>query len=651
MKELFEQEQEKTTQQLRAMLQSIEPPAKSDEEWQRLSVSIFKAVPPRKSLLEAVPGYVQTLREYAAALQWPSPAIVATAVVCLCLFTIGIISLTPSSLPYAKVTRIQGIARITAGNQSILDESRIDPNSSLATKIRKGQRIETGPKSTLTAQLDPGTGFELSDNAEFNILTANKKHFSAFLKSGTMLAQVNKRSKGQTFTILTDNAECKIRGTIFKVHAYNEIQGSTPVTEVSVLEGKIEVIDRKDVTNTGAVESGAILALRGNEFFSPTNTIKKGAFVRDAQRLAFALQASEDINKATGLIEINSRPYNAEVFINGESCGKTPLMVEKPAGDYAISLHYLNHQPWDTSVIIRKSAICNLDPSLKRTLPVSVTLNQPVVSLEKKAKRIRKPVAKKQLLPPEETQDIKYVAVTSIPAFNAAATHLKNAHYKEALDLLNTIKNRKDITNAGRMKIFEFIVICHEKLGTFTLALNTLEKMFELSTNPVKRDNILWKIITIKELHLHDQLSLEADLVRYLITNPKGTWLYEAYAKLAEVQHKMEKYEAAAKAYRSMIKRFPRAKTLDGPLYALATILRNDLDEYSGAISFYTRLLKDYPQSSQAEDALFWRAECYSKLGRARKAQKEYERYLALFPQGRWNLSAQNRIPDPTSPR
>ncbi|MYI88917.1 MAG: PEGA domain-containing protein, partial [Gammaproteobacteria bacterium] len=63
-------------------------------------------------------------------------------------------------------------------------------------------------------------------------------------------------------------------------------------------------------------------------------------------------QLSLDLKPVKGIVEITSAPSGAEVALNSESIGKTPLHLELDGGEYEIALSLTNHDPRKDSFVI-----------------------------------------------------------------------------------------------------------------------------------------------------------------------------------------------------------------------------------------------------------------------------------------------------------
>lgn len=161
----------------------------------------------------------------------------------------------------------------------------------------------------------------------------------------------------------------------------------------------------------------------------------------------------------------------------------------------------------------------------------------------------------------------------------------------------------------------------------------------------VAEDNVLWETIMARLSSRSNARAAEEELNRYLAEFPDGIWIEEAFFKLAELRVQAGRKKEALEVYRRFINRTPAPSTLDRALYEAATILANDLNGCAEAVDLYGRIESEYPSSRSMENTLFWRGDCFTRLGRLSEAQDEYRKYAARFSKGKWAKVVQSRLP------
>jgi TolA-binding protein len=109
-------------------------------------------------------------------------------------------------------------------------------------------------------------------------------------------------------------------------------------------------------------------------------------------------------------------------------------------------------------------------------------------------------------------------------------------------------------------------------------------------------------------------------------------------------QYLLEKPGPAGDCYRAYLKRFEKSGMADKAMYSLAYILGRDLQDCAGAIKWYNRLENDFPRSGFLGNAMFWRADCFTRLGRISEAEREYRKYMDKFPGGQWVAACRERL-------
>ncbi|MBD3320200.1 MAG: PEGA domain-containing protein [Chitinivibrionales bacterium] len=349
---------------------------------------------------------------------------------------------------------------------------------------------------------------------------------------------------------------------------------------------------------------------------------------------------------ATGIGSFSTEPSGAELFINGEYAGKTPLLRELGQGNHAISLSYLNYHPCDTSITIVQGEKQSFAARLERVVTVdTIHPKSAAKPAPEKEKRGLLSIFRKLRREPEPGPAPKPAdRITKHPAYIKAMNDMKFGRYATAIERLAPLVSIQNAAPESKSIVLEKIALCYKKDRRFDKALSVYTTMYEFVESRSKKDNLLWEMITIKIDRMQDYEHAEMDLVEYLIAYPDGIWLSEAYIRLAEIQYLLDKPEASARTYKKHIEHFAGSQEAGQSIYALAQICRTELDDCSRAIQWYTRLISEYPRSTYKENCIFWRAECFSRLGRSKEAKKEYQHYLSHFPTGRWKQAAAARM-------
>ncbi|MBD3347242.1 MAG: PEGA domain-containing protein [Chitinivibrionales bacterium] len=644
MDKISRQESDPGIKKVSALLKSVTVPHKEDHEWTVMANEIFSAldntpVHSGKTRLQLpLPDFLKIKPSVAFA--------VATALVLAALsFQISFMLFIPKPLPNARVVTVQGA--VTSGHpRGRASESTLESgNDLLSLPVREGEILETGKDGSCIIALEENTGIALFENSRVEITHASAGKFSAFLEKGTILARVPPPRKGKRFTIVTPNAECHITGTIFKVQVEKDPVSLRTKTTLSVIEGTVQFrssIRKKMVFD---ITEGEFSVLEGSDSFATS-----GQITENRSALKEALQVLAPLDRAVSPLEnsavaLSSDPPGAAVFIDGEYTGKTPLYSEFPAGNHTLTFSYLNYYPCDTILTVTADKSHSMTISLERAIVIdSVKAQTPEPVPQKKKKRgffslFRKEPEQKPVPPAP-----KPASISKHPEFIKAMNDLQFGRYTTAIERLRSLALSDDISSESKVTVLEKMALCHKKNRQFDNALTIYNSMYEIVGSGVKKDNLLWEIITIKIDRLQDYAGAEMDLVEYLIAYPDGLWLFEAYVRLAEMQYLLDKPEAAARTYKKHVEYFSGKQDVHRSIYALAQIYRTELDNCSEALKWYTKLISEYPQSTYKENSVFWRAECFSRLGRSQEAKQEYQYYLSHFPQGRWKEAAAARM-------
>jgi tetratricopeptide (TPR) repeat protein len=635
MDTLTQQDQKQSIQRLHTLLQGIDAPAKSEEQWDRLSQRVF-------GTLDARSGGAP--RQWRISFMLPQLSVLqlsaaASTVAAVLLIAAGL-SLRISvgqPLPTASVIRSQGAVEV-----SWVGSGRADPNRPWncvvpSLGISKGLVLRTPQAGAVTIGLEPGTGIEVGENSIVEIRQVTSKYIAVFLEKGTVLAEVSKRAHGQSFRILTPNAECRVVGTIFKVDVTRDSRDNALNTTLSVMRGEVRMVRRAGSDGVSVAE-GQYASVRNVSVTAVLPLAASEQTDRSVQLLKAGL--AESGPQRSSVMSFASEPSGAEVFVDGVSQGATPLSLAQTPGAHRVSISYLNFDPWDSLVTVGVRAAANIDVSMKRCAARSKDASSSTPSTVRRLVKGSVRGSGVAALPAEPEP----AAVADAPEFVQAMAQIEGKKYEEAIAGLAELGEREGLSVADRLAVLGHVVTCLRHLGRFQQALTVLDRMYDMADTPVRKDKILWETVVLKADNLADYQGAEMDLIEYLVTQPQGIWIYEAYTKLAEVQYLLKKYKAAARTYEQLIAAFPDESDLASAVYALAYIERHDLDDCETAVRWYTRLVKDYASSEYLEDATFWRAECYSRLGRVREAREEFQKYSDMFPTGRWKQAVAEQM-------
>jgi tol-pal system protein YbgF len=87
------------------------------------------------------------------------------------------------------------------------------------------------------------------------------------------------------------------------------------------------------------------------------------------------------------------------------------------------------------------------------------------------------------------------------------------------------------------------------------------------------------------------------------------------------------------------------ALATEGPMGVFQAAYRDYSNkQYDAALTGFAAFVRDNPAHEYADNALFWRGECYMALGKYLKAASEFERLLGRYPASDSAASAQYRI-------
>lgn len=157
-----------------------------------------------------------------------------------------------------KVEELEGTADVT-NNEGTLD-------AYVGQNLQSGDEVGVMDESSLLLLLDTDKHVFATEGADFVIVADGVNRQTKTIieqSSGTMIYGIdNKLGSEETFHVRTPNATMAVRGTVFTVEVSG---GATPVTELSVKEGCIEVSTVENgETVTKDVNAGEVVTFTGN---------------------------------------------------------------------------------------------------------------------------------------------------------------------------------------------------------------------------------------------------------------------------------------------------------------------------------------------------------------------------------------------------
>ncbi len=647
METLQNQEKLPEIQRLRTLLQSVPEETKSEHAWQALENSLFARMDEMESIRASGSRKLFRFPVMPAAV-FPQRILGIAAAACLVVL-IGVETFytayrsAPRPLADSQILGVKG--NVTYKTHKSVYTGRPIQKGQQPPYLFKEQVFETAAGATCIVQIDEGSSFILSENTKLSVKKADSRSIDFFLHTGSILASVSKRQQNQTFMIHTEDAECKVIGTIFSV----SVSPTSHRTNLTVVKGTVSISGKKETGSQELVQSGQTVSVNNDKVMKPQTATDEQIDIHALSLLKMAEEMRAESTVPTGLLDIASSPEGAKIFINEKFIGKTPLAVTYPSGNYTITLTHPDFTTWEDRITVKQLnssfITASLQPKPEEKEPAAakqVARKNP--STRKKAitpnKKDKQP---KQTVQParKDTKDFGFIMN---PAFVEALMQMTIGEYQKALVILDSLKELPEISITEKIRIMSKIAACYKGMGNFEKTLRVLTRRYKEAAIDIEKANILWEIINVKANCLQDYEGAEKDILTYIEKYPNGTWIESAYAKLGEIQYITGKYAKAIGTFQYHINLFKSSDVVEKSVYTLANIMRLDIKDYAMAVKWYTKLLEEYPGSSYYGNALFERADCYEKLNRHSKAQKDYKKYLELYPEGHLKALCSSRL-------
>jgi TolA-binding protein len=570
------------------LLQESNVPLPSADRWTSIHNSILNNLPAQQSRKLKIFTHFHFF-----SLSTPLRKIAAALVISVIGFSGLFTYLNMRSTAYPKVVAVDGNA-FTIESVNSGTPIRISSNFTIVP----GNSIQTDENSSLEIKVDHKSTIQLGNNSRCQVTDIAKKKRIFKLNKGDLEAKVSKRKVDELFRVETPNAYCEVIGTRFNVTTQYDNYFKRHITTLLVEEGTVEF---GSPDHNMPVKAGYAVAIFGDSLGIPT--------IGDDTLIQLLRTHS-----GHGAFTITSTPEEADVFIDGDLAGQTPLFSHVTFGMHSIRISRNGFKDHIDSIEIKAHERFMADISL---IPSG---DGP--------------------LSPED-----YV-VFNDATLSRAINLLNNGNVTKAIRLLSSlVKNATPSTSKSMLATALYKLGTAYKLdGKYEAATLTLSIIVDGPYSTRERGKALFQRGTIHKTHLQNAAEAINDFRRYTSDFSKGIWYEEALYSLAELYHLTNDYKNAAKTYTAFINQFGNTIYREKVLFTLGILYCSHLSNIQRGISFYNRLLEEYPNSPYTEDALFWSADGLLRVGHSKKSAERFRSYLDRFPSGKWQSEATTRL-------
>ncbi len=224
-----------------------------------------------------------------------------------------------------------------------------------------------------------------------------------------------------------------------------------------------------------------------------------------------------------------------------------------------------------------------------------------------------------------------------------ASSLMESGDLDEAIKELRKISSNQSLPNNTRISALQKESRCWKMKKDYKQAIKSLQMVYAQADSDKQKESALFQIASIQRSEIHDFTSAINYFKQYLSDFPQGMWAEEACITLAELYQLQKDYQKSSELYHRFISQYPNSFRIESVLYSLARIYSRDLQDCNSALGIYSQIESQFPNSSFAEDALFWKAECFFQLKRISQSVSVYKQYLNKYPNGKWVTEAQIR--------
>ncbi len=487
-------------------------------------------------------------------------------------------------------------------------------------KLKAGACLRTESGSKIGFSFNAKASFLLDQESELLVLSSSQASLRFLLVKGAVTAFVKPQSGIREVAVETENAICRVTGTVFKVMV-KEKAGYDPKTTLWVERGKVRFISKKDTEQECLVAMGGQATLSGRALFG-------GALSADTQFNLEAgiegLCASRPLD-SLGYLHILTIPPGWSVFAEKMFVGITPLYTVHSVGQCGLSILGQGCLPYSETVNIKTGH------SVRR----SITMERAVVSAPA-------PAPLDVVLPSQPVYQAHTAMVhdsslgdtlqDSLAMLNAKARRLyRSGRFLEALPLL-------EICAKTDFHCREWLAHCLQALGRNKEAESVLTVLFQDKACPENiRDNALFNLVEMV-LNVYKDLNRAVSLEdSYLQSFPAGNWIEEALFGKAQALQGLGRFREAASTLEYYMEKIPAGPRKNHVLYQLGAICLHRLNDPARAFNAFDRLMKSDSCKIYAADAMFWRAQSLYYLGKSVDALAGFDEYLKQYQAGSWN--------------
>jgi hypothetical protein len=471
--------------------------------------------------------------------------------------------------------------------ETVIYQAQGPSTGDLDSMLRAGRTVVLPGQPAVEAEVDGSVvmvnkrGFvDIRNGSSLEIRKASRKQvhyrvdFDGQVKraGGNVTFFVNPAGSGEEFLVSTPDYRIEVLGTYFRVDP-----GLDGRVTTAVLEGKVRIRGGE----FGDYTVGAGETFEYNPATGRYRVLGGGLSVpRDQIETVPGVEELQDF----GVVSLTSDVPRAEVRIDGQYRGLTPLVVLLPPGIHSLRLSRGGHAALDTLVSVREGAASRLSAILP---PLQKEPAGPVAKVAPKAPVVKSRQARR------------------IPEPVAAAPTPKDGGVARLF-------HRADVAQASDWR------------AAILLYAKVLEHP---EATAMRKEAALFSIARLRADHEVEKSRAQDDFLRYLTLYPKGAFAAESWMRLAEMKVGRDP-DKAIEYYLRCIAESPRHHRLSELQHRLGLIYLQTR-RYDEAIAMFSRSLGNVLYNSEGERRKIYGSlyRAYVAKGDSRNASLIDERY------------------------
>ena len=356
-------------------------------------------------------------------------------------------------------------------------------------------------------------------------------------------------------------------------------------------------------------------------------------------------------------LTVTSEPADAQVYLNGEYRGDTPLkLAELPPGRYHLRLEKINYTPVTEQVELEDGS----EKTVERRLE-SRSVDFYLAQIQHDAAKVANytelchlymlehrfgdgyAILERGLLaangPQADAEDVRRLYAEVEKIWEGQYEFATEAELAELRPRLKRLLEKVTLADPANPHNYQALAQIFQEEKDYAGALDLFQKAYVRVKEPIVKKQLEREIsqLLIRQAKTYQKKKdYQAAIAQYRTILQRFPGSYNARTALAQIAslytYRLRDLDKAAEVKREYIRLFPDSDQCPALLAEIAALHRR-AKEYDKAITTYRQVIDDYPDYDGCPDAQWNIASLYAlSLKDREQAVKEYRRFIELFP-------------------